>query len=76
MTSAGRRHGPSGRPAGPRTTQQRPESRRVRPVLDGARLTAYDVLDGVTSRDAYANLLLPQLLRAVGGNRRVRSRVR
>src|SRR3954447_3066452 len=34
-----------------------------RPVLDGARLTAYDVLDGVSSRDAYANLLLPQLLR-------------
>jgi 16S rRNA (cytosine967-C5)-methyltransferase len=32
-------------------------------VLDGARLTAYDVLDGVSSRDAYANLLLPQLLR-------------
>ncbi|MGY1754470.1 RsmB/NOP family class I SAM-dependent RNA methyltransferase [Blastococcus sp. SYSU D01042] len=36
--------------------------RRRRP-LDGARLTAYDVLDGVSSRDAYANLLLPQLLR-------------
>jgi 16S rRNA (cytosine967-C5)-methyltransferase len=32
-------------------------------VLDGARLTAYDVLDGVSARDAYANLLLPQLLR-------------
>jgi 16S rRNA (cytosine967-C5)-methyltransferase len=32
-------------------------------MLDGARLTAYDVLDGVTSRGAYANLLLPQLLR-------------
>jgi 16S rRNA (cytosine967-C5)-methyltransferase len=32
-------------------------------VLDGARLTAYDVLDGVSSRSAYANLLLPQLLR-------------
>jgi 16S rRNA (cytosine967-C5)-methyltransferase len=32
-------------------------------VLDGARLTAYDVLDGVSSRGAYANLLLPQLLR-------------
>jgi 16S rRNA (cytosine967-C5)-methyltransferase len=32
-------------------------------VLDGARLTAYDVLDGVSSRAAYANLLLPQLLR-------------
>jgi len=36
---------------------------RGRPVLDGARLTAYDVLDGVSSRAAYANLLLPQLLR-------------
>jgi 16S rRNA (cytosine967-C5)-methyltransferase len=34
-----------------------------RPVLDGARLTAYDLLDGVSSRAAYANLLLPQLLR-------------
>ncbi len=43
--------------------QARPEGRRVRPVLDGARLTAYDVLDGVSSRAAYANLLLPQLLR-------------
>jgi 16S rRNA (cytosine967-C5)-methyltransferase len=53
----------TGRPAGPRTVQARPESRRVRPVLDGARLTAYDVLDGVSSRAAYANLLLPQLLR-------------
>ncbi|MCZ2861182.1 RsmB/NOP family class I SAM-dependent RNA methyltransferase [Blastococcus sp. VKM Ac-2987] len=34
-----------------------------RPVLDGARLTAYDVLDAVSSREAFANLLLPQLLR-------------
>jgi 16S rRNA (cytosine967-C5)-methyltransferase len=32
-------------------------------VLDGARLTAFDVLDGVSERQAYANLLLPQLLR-------------
>nr|WP_204331924.1 transcription antitermination factor NusB [Geodermatophilus sabuli] len=31
--------------------------------MDGARLTAYDVLDGVSSRAAFANLLLPQLLR-------------
>jgi 16S rRNA (cytosine967-C5)-methyltransferase len=46
------------RPAGRR---RHPAARR-RP-LDGARLTAYDVLDGVSSRDAYANLLLPQLLR-------------
>ncbi|WP_299957769.1 RsmB/NOP family class I SAM-dependent RNA methyltransferase [uncultured Modestobacter sp.] len=47
----------------PGTGNQRPQSRRHRPVLDGARLTAYDVLDGVSSRAAYANLLLPQLLR-------------
>ncbi len=32
-------------------------------MLDGARLTAYDVLDAVSSREAFANLLLPQLLR-------------
>ena len=32
-------------------------------MLDGARLTAFDVLDGVSERQAYANLLLPQLLR-------------
>jgi 16S rRNA (cytosine967-C5)-methyltransferase len=42
---------------------RRPPQRRHRPTLDGARLTAYDVLDGVTRRGAYANLLLPQLLR-------------
>jgi 16S rRNA (cytosine967-C5)-methyltransferase len=47
----------------PRRANRRPPSRRSRPVLDGARLTAFDVLDGVSSRDAYANLLLPQLLR-------------
>ena len=47
----------------PRRTDRRPPQRRHRPTLDGARLTAYDVLDGVSSRAAYANLLLPQLLR-------------
>ncbi|MGK5171915.1 RsmB/NOP family class I SAM-dependent RNA methyltransferase [Geodermatophilus sp. CPCC 205761] len=41
--------------------RSRPGGRR--PKLDGARLTAYDVLDAVSSREAYANLLLPQLLR-------------
>ncbi|MGY1742860.1 MULTISPECIES: RsmB/NOP family class I SAM-dependent RNA methyltransferase [unclassified Blastococcus] len=49
--------GPSGGRPGAR------QGRRPRPQLDGARLTAYDVLDAVTSREAYANLLLPQLLR-------------
>jgi 16S rRNA (cytosine967-C5)-methyltransferase len=48
--------------SGPRPGQRRHPATR-RPVLDGARLTAYDVLDGVSSRAAYANLLLPQLLR-------------
>ncbi|UOY02749.1 transcription antitermination factor NusB [Blastococcus sp. PRF04-17] len=56
MSSPPRRKGGSG-PG----RRRHPATRR--PRLDGARLTAYDVLDGVTSRDAYANLLLPQLLR-------------
>lgn len=47
----------------PRRGNRRPPARRHRPALDGARLTAFDVLDGVSSRAAYANLLLPQLLR-------------
>jgi 16S rRNA (cytosine967-C5)-methyltransferase len=46
---------------GPGKGRRHPATRR--PRLDGARLTAYDVLDGVSSRGAYANLLLPQLLR-------------
>jgi 16S rRNA (cytosine967-C5)-methyltransferase len=50
------------RKAGPKQGRRRHPATR-RPVLDGARLTAYDVLDGVSSRAAYANLLLPQLLR-------------
>jgi 16S rRNA (cytosine967-C5)-methyltransferase len=50
---------------GPRGPRRRPpgRARRPAPVLDGARLTAFDVLDGVSERQAYANLLLPQLLR-------------
>jgi 16S rRNA (cytosine967-C5)-methyltransferase len=53
---------PKRRSDGPRPGQRRHPATR-RPVLDGARLTAYDVLDGVSARAAYANLLLPQLLR-------------
>ena len=49
-------------PGRPRQGGRRHPATR-RPRLDGARLTAYDVLDGVSSRGAYANLLLPQLLR-------------
>jgi 16S rRNA (cytosine967-C5)-methyltransferase len=57
MTRPPRRPG-----GGPKQGRRRHPATR-RPVLDGARLTAYDVLDGVSSRAAYANLLLPQLLR-------------
>jgi len=49
-------------PGRPRQGGRRHPATR-RKALDGARLTAYDVLDGVSSRGAYANLLLPQLLR-------------
>ncbi|MGY1695950.1 RsmB/NOP family class I SAM-dependent RNA methyltransferase [Geodermatophilus sp. SYSU D00814] len=54
--------GPPRRPAGPRGGRRDRRPPRRAP-LDGARLTAYDVLDGVSAREAYANLLLPQLLR-------------
>src|SRR3954468_582920 len=53
---------PPRRPGRPRPGR-RDGRRAPRPQLDGARLTAYDVLDAVSSRAAYANLLLPQLLR-------------
>jgi 16S rRNA (cytosine967-C5)-methyltransferase len=54
---------PPRRPSsGPEPGRRRHPATRRGP-LDGARLTAYDVLDGVSSRQAYANLLLPQLLR-------------
>ncbi len=55
MTGSRRPPRPGRRPAG--------RTRRPAPVLDGARLTAFDVLHGVSDRQAYANLLLPQLLR-------------
>jgi 16S rRNA (cytosine967-C5)-methyltransferase len=57
--------GPPRRPSGDRRGTGAQRSRRPprRAPLDGARLTAYDVLDGVSAREAYANLLLPQLLR-------------
>src|SRR3954467_8995289 len=53
---------PPRRPGRPRPGR-RDGRRAPPPQLDGARLTAYDVLDAVSSRAAYANLLLPQLLR-------------
>lgn len=66
MNGSPRGRGRPGRP-GPRSSRQGRNPGR-RPVLDGARLTAYDVLAGVTSRGAYANLLLPRLLRERGAD--------
>ena len=52
-------HGRRGQPPGPGGHQGRGTSRHR---ADAARRAAYDVLDAVTSREAYANLLLPRLL--------------
>lgn len=46
------------------TSGRRPP--RLRGSVDAARLAAYDVLAGVREDDAYANLVLPQLLRERG----------
>ncbi|RFU22697.1 RsmB/NOP family class I SAM-dependent RNA methyltransferase [Geodermatophilus marinus] len=59
---------PGGGPRRGRREAPRQGRRPPRPRLDGARLTAYDVLDAVTSREAYANLLLPRLLRERAGD--------
>jgi 16S rRNA (cytosine967-C5)-methyltransferase len=54
-------------PAQPRVGQPRPgQPRGDRPHADPARHAAYDVLRAVEDRDAYANLLLPALLRERG----------
>jgi 16S rRNA (cytosine967-C5)-methyltransferase len=52
-----------------RTTARRTPAtgpRPRRPVRDDARNTAYDVIRAVDERDAYANLLMPRLLRERG----------
>ena len=50
--------GPSRAPAGQSST-----AKAKAPTVDPARLAAYDVLRAVSNRDAYANLVLPGLLR-------------
>ncbi|GII67021.1 rRNA cytosine-C5-methyltransferase [Sphaerisporangium krabiense] len=50
---------------GGRRGQSRPAGKR-RPVRDEPRNTAYDLLRAVDERDAYANLLMPTLLRERG----------
>ncbi|KMS89838.1 RsmB/NOP family class I SAM-dependent RNA methyltransferase [Prauserella rugosa] len=73
--SRGPRRGRGGRQGGDRRGGRPGESERGRrpaprktgprkpPVQDPARQVAFDVLRAVTDRDAYANLLLPELLR-------------
>ncbi|GGK47479.1 rRNA cytosine-C5-methyltransferase [Planomonospora parontospora subsp. parontospora] len=65
-SGGGRRQGPGGRgrgPAGGRGGGGSRGGRPPRPVYDEARNTAYDLLRAVDERDAYANLLMPALLR-------------
>ncbi|GAT64855.1 rRNA cytosine-C5-methyltransferase [Planomonospora sphaerica] len=65
-SGGGRRQGPGGRgrgPAGGRGGGGSRGGRPPRPVHDEARNTAYDLLRAVDERDAYANLLMPALLR-------------
>ncbi|GAA1911336.1 RsmB/NOP family class I SAM-dependent RNA methyltransferase [Nocardioides marmoribigeumensis] len=54
---------PGGKRPGPRSGGRPP---RPRPKVDQARLAAYDVLRAVAAEDAYANLVLPERLRARG----------
>jgi 16S rRNA (cytosine967-C5)-methyltransferase len=62
------RSGPPRSRSGQPRTGQRPaaRSRAGRPRTDPARRAAYDVLRAVADRDAYANLLLPALLKERG----------
>ncbi|NUR84383.1 MAG: rRNA cytosine-C5-methyltransferase [Nonomuraea sp.] len=57
---------PSSDRRGPAATKPRGAGRPRKPVRDQARNAAFDVLRAVDERDAYANLLLPRLLRERG----------
>ncbi|GAA1247195.1 transcription antitermination factor NusB [Prauserella halophila] len=57
-----RRQG-GGRPERGRRPATRKEGPRKPPVDDPARRVAFDALQAVSERDAYANLILPELLR-------------
>jgi 16S rRNA (cytosine967-C5)-methyltransferase len=62
MTQPGRRSARPSRPRGPHPPRRSEQPRRP-PADDPARQAALDTLRAVRHRDAYANLLLPQLLR-------------
>ena len=62
MTQQGRRPARFSRPRSPHPPKQRSGPSRP-PVDDPARQAALDTLREVRARDAYANLLLPQILR-------------
>lgn len=63
------RNRPDRKPPRPQQRDRRPPQRERRPArrpLDPARAAAFDVLRAVSERDAYANLVLPALLRERG----------
>ncbi|WP_405151785.1 rRNA cytosine-C5-methyltransferase [Sphaerisporangium sp. NBC_01403] len=57
---------PGDRQAGRSKNGGRAHGKRPKPVRDEARNVAYDLLRAVDERDAYANLLMPTLLRERG----------
>ncbi|GAA2370153.1 RsmB/NOP family class I SAM-dependent RNA methyltransferase [Dactylosporangium salmoneum] len=65
MRSAPRR-GPGARPGGGRDDRLARPPRGGRPAIDPAREAAYEAVAAVHRDDAYANLVLPRLLRETG----------
>jgi 16S rRNA (cytosine967-C5)-methyltransferase len=64
--TAGRSGGPGRRPPGGRDDRRGRPPRGGRPSLDPAREVAYEAIAAVHRDDAYANLVLPGMLRAAG----------
>jgi len=60
------RRGPGQRPAGGRDDRLARPPRGNRPAIDPAREAAYEAVNAVHRDDAYANLVLPRLLRETG----------
>jgi 16S rRNA (cytosine967-C5)-methyltransferase len=60
------RRGPGARPAGGRDDRRPRPPRGRRPAIDPAREVAYEALAAVHRDDAYANLVLPRMLRSAG----------
>jgi 16S rRNA (cytosine967-C5)-methyltransferase len=66
VTRPAPRRGPGQRPAGGRDDRLARPPRGGRPAIDPAREAAYEAVAAVHRDDAYANLVLPRLLRETG----------